>query len=93
MFCLPFCVCVWVSACQAGKSAASSQINQIIALPWSPPAWMKVPDTLFGGVLRNTAFMLQTYAEYFAKFAVAYNAVLDIPLYALALQNEPLYVT
>ena len=38
--------------------------------PWSPPAWMKTGDSLFGGSMRKHYF--DCYARYFVKFINAY---------------------
>jgi glucosylceramidase len=71
------------------------QVNphlRIIASPWSAPAWMKVPSTLFGGLLSNNTNVRRTYAQYFRKFVEAYINV-GIPLFAVTVQNEPRFQT
>lgn len=59
---------------------------KVIATPWSPPAWMKNEGTLYGGTF-NTAYA-GSLAQYFVKFIAAYKAQ-GIPIYAVAVQNEP----
>jgi glucosylceramidase len=59
---------------------------QIMASPWSPPAWMKTTDTLNGGSL-NPAYY-QAYANYFVNFVQAYQAQ-GIGISAVTVQNEP----
>lgn len=59
---------------------------KIIASPWSPPAWMKTPQTLRGGSLRSQYYGV--YADYFVRFVQAY-AQFGIDIYAVTPQNEP----
>jgi glucosylceramidase len=67
---------------------------KIMASPWSPPAWMKLPakpgqaPTLAGGSL-NPAYY-GVYAEYFKRFLDAYRTR-GVPVFAVSLQNEPTY--
>ncbi len=63
---------------------------KIVALPWSPPAWMKSTGTMNGGTM-NTAYS-SSLAQYFVDFTQAYQQQ-GIPIYALSVQNEPLYST
>lgn len=68
------------------------QINpeiKIMASPWSPPGWMKTTGSMIGGSLRRSYYGV--YAQYFVKFIKAYEAE-GIPIYAITVQNEPLYV-
>lgn len=65
---------------------------RIIASPWSAPAWMKVPQSLFGGVLSNDTKVRLTYAQYFRRFVESY-ALLGIPIFAVTVQNEPRFQT
>lgn len=65
------------------------QINpdlQIIASPWSAPAWMKTSKSLHGGWLDWPAY--PAYARYLVKFLQAYQAE-GIPIWAITVQNEP----
>jgi glucosylceramidase len=61
---------------------------KLIATPWSPPAWMKTSQTLFGGGLQTAYYA--AYAQYFVKFVQAYEAH-GLPVYAVTPQNEPLH--
>jgi glucosylceramidase len=63
---------------------------KVVALPWSPPAWMKLSATMNGGNM-NTAYF-PSLAQYFVNFVEAYQQQ-GIPIYALSVQNEPLYST
>lgn len=59
---------------------------QIMASPWSAPAWMKSSGSLVRGTLRPEAY--GAFAAYLGKFADAMQAE-GLPLFALTLQNEP----
>jgi len=73
------------------KQALSINPNmKVVALPWSPPAWMKSTGTMNGGNM-NTAYF-PSLAQYFVDFVQAYQQQ-GIPMYALSVQNEPLYST
>ena len=63
---------------------------KVVALPWSPPAWMKTTGTMNGGNMNTTYF--PSLAQYFVDFVEAYQQQ-GIPIYALSVQNEPLYST
>ncbi|KAI7263949.1 hypothetical protein KC345_g8993 [Hortaea werneckii] len=63
---------------------------KVFASPWSAPAWMKYSGTLNGGKLKAEYY--QTYADYFKKYIQAYQAQ-GIPVYAVTVQNEPMYET
>ncbi len=63
---------------------------KVVALPWSPPAWMKTTGTMNGGNMNPAYF--SSLAQYFVNFAQAYQQQ-GIPIYALSVQNEPLYST
>jgi glucosylceramidase len=68
--------------------AANPAIN-IMASPWSPPAWMKTGDSLIGsagGTLRSAAY--DAYAAYFVKFVQGY-ASHGVTVGAVTVQNEP----
>jgi glucosylceramidase len=88
------------------KQALSINPNiRVVALPWSPPAWMKTRGTLNGepvnagtmnagtmnGGNMNPAYF-PSLAQYFVNFVHAYQQQ-GIPIYALSVQNEPLYST
>ncbi|MEP5366143.1 MAG: glycoside hydrolase family 30 protein [Reichenbachiella sp.] len=56
--------------------------------PWSPPAFMKSnKNMLQGGSLLPEYY--DSWALYYAKFIKAYEA-LDIPIWGLTIQNEPM---
>jgi len=63
---------------------------KVVALPWSPPGWMKTTGTMNGGNMNTTYF--PSLAQYFVDFVQAYQQQ-GIPIYALSIQNEPLYTT
>ena len=66
--------------------AINPNVN-IIATPWTPPAWMLASGSFeSGGCTFNTQYMA-SYAQYFVKFIQAY-AALDIPIWAVTAQNE-----
>ena len=66
--------------------AANPRIK-VLALPWSPPAWMKTNASLNGGTLDPANF--PALSVYFTKFIQAYEAN-GIPINYVAAQNEPL---
>jgi glucosylceramidase len=73
------------------KQALSINPNvKVAALPWSPPAWMKSTGTMNGGNMNTACF--PSLAQYFVNFVRAYQQQ-AIPIYALSVQNEPLYST
>ncbi len=66
---------------------------EIIANPWSPPAWMKANDSMLGitptggpGVIEPQYY--PALAQYFVKFIRAYRAA-GVPIWAITPQNEP----
>lgn len=61
---------------------------EIMASPWSPPAWMKTSGKLGGGSLRKEAYA--ALAHYFVKYIRAY-AEEGITISAITIQNEPQY--
>jgi glucosylceramidase len=60
---------------------------RIMALPWSAPAWMKDSHSMHAGSLVESN--LPTYAQYLSRTVEAYASE-GLPIFALALQNEPL---
>jgi glucosylceramidase len=58
------------------------------ASPWSPPAWMKTNTNYSGGSIRREPVILQSYANYMARWVAAYQNA-GINLYAVTPQNEP----
>lgn len=63
---------------------------KVIAVPWSPPAWMKSNGSMNGGDVSVAEF--PAYANYFVKFIQAYQQQ-QVPIYAVAIQNEPLHTS
>ncbi|RTQ49687.1 T9SS type A sorting domain-containing protein [Hymenobacter gummosus] len=61
---------------------------KVMGTPWTAPPWMKEQYQWAGGWL-STAWY-QTYANYFVKYVQAMQAQ-GVPVYAVTLQNEPLY--
>ncbi|NBI30235.1 glycosyl hydrolase [Chengkuizengella sp. YPA3-1-1] len=61
---------------------------KIYASSWSAPAWMKNSNSLIGGFLKLEH--INDLAEYYRKAVQEYEK-LDIPIYAMTIQNEPLY--
>jgi glucosylceramidase len=59
---------------------------QVMASPWSPPAWMKTSGHLAGGSLKPEYHA--AYADYFVRFIREYEAR-GIPIHAVTIQNEP----
>ena len=61
---------------------------QIIASPWSPPAWMKTGGSLIGGRLIDDPRVYRSYALYLMKFVQAYQAN-GVTVDTITVQNEP----
>jgi glucosylceramidase len=61
---------------------------QIIASPWSPPAWMKTSGSLIGGRLIDDPRVYRSYALYLMKFVEAYQAN-GVTVDTITVQNEP----
>ncbi|WP_218015238.1 carbohydrate binding domain-containing protein [Brevibacillus dissolubilis] len=61
---------------------------KIFASAWSAPAWMKDNKSLIGGRLLSS--YIPNLATYYRKAIQAYQAQ-GIPIYAMTIQNEPLY--
>jgi glucosylceramidase len=57
----------------------------LFASPWSPPAWMKVNNSMLGGLMEKKHFA--SYAKYFVKFLEAYAAA-GVHVNAVTIQNE-----
>jgi glucosylceramidase len=69
----------------------AEQLNphlQIMATPWSPPAWMKTGDSLLSGRLIASPQIYQAYALYLVKFIEAYRAQ-GVDIDEISVQNEP----
>lgn len=69
---------------------ALNTATELLASPWSPPAWMKKNDSLAN--VRNQGRLLAAYyptwARYIVKFIEAYAAA-GVPISAITPQNEP----
>ena len=63
---------------------------KVVALPWSPPAWMKSGGTMNGGGMNTVYF--PSLAQYIVLYLQAYQQA-GIPVYAISVQNEPLNST
>lgn len=61
---------------------------QVMASPWSAPAWMKDSRSLIKGTLRDDA--VDAFARYLVRYVDAYAAQ-GIPIFALTVQNEPAF--
>ena len=61
---------------------------QIVASPWSPPAWMKANDSLIGGRLIDDPRIYRSYALYLTKFIEAYRRQ-GVTVNTITVQNEP----
>jgi glucosylceramidase len=72
------------------EALAINAAAKVVALPWSPPAWMKTGGTMNGGGTNPAYF--PSLAEYFVLYLQAYQQA-GIPVYAIAVQNEPLNST
>lgn len=63
---------------------------QIMATPWSPPAWMKTNNSMVGGKLRPDCY--DVYADYLIKYIEAYKQE-GISIHTMTVQNEPEFGT
>lgn len=67
---------------------------QLVASPWSAPAWMKSNNSMFGNTNGSKGTLLaadyQAWADYFRDWINAYQAA-GIPINYLTPQNEPQY--
>ncbi len=63
---------------------------QIMATPWSPPAWMKTNGSMVGGKLRPDRY--EVYADYLIKYIEAYKKE-GITIHTMTVQNEPEFGT
>lgn len=72
------------------QALSINPLLKVHALPWSPPAWMKSSDSMNGGSIITADF--PALAQYFTRFIGAYKQQ-GIPIYAISMQNEPLYST
>lgn len=78
------------------KAVAFNPAIHIMLTPWSPPGWMKSSGSMLGSsadgkipsTLRPEAYT--ALAIYLVKTVQGYQAA-SVPVYALTVQNEPLY--
>ena len=81
---------------QLKKALAINPSIHVMLTPWSPPGWMKSSGTMLGSnaetkepsSLRPDAY--PAFANYLVKTVQGYQAA-GVPVYALSVQNEPLY--
>jgi glucosylceramidase len=78
------------------KALALNPELHVMLSPWSPPGWMKTTGSMLGtdadgktpSSLRTAAYA--AFANYLVKSVQGYQAA-GVPVYALSVQNEPLY--
>ena len=79
---LPF-----IHAAQRVVARAAGRPLQLLASPWSPPAWMKTNGAMnMGGQLRPDC--RAAWAQCYVKFIQAYAAQ-GVPIWGVSVQNEP----
>ena len=72
---------------RAAQRAAGRPL-QLLASPWSPPAWMKTNDRMDdGGRLKPECRAV--WAQCFVRFIRAYQAE-GVPIWGVSVQNEPM---
>jgi len=83
---------------RAAMKTSSTPIR-LLASPWSPPAWLKLPGpngkrSMSGSAqpacLRNERRVRATWAKYMSLFIEAYKGQ-GVPIWAVTPQNEPEY--
>jgi glucosylceramidase len=71
---------------QAAQEVAGGRVN-LLASPWSPPAWMKTNGQMnYGGQLRPE--YRDVWARYYVRYIREYGKE-GIPIWGLTVQNEP----
>ncbi len=60
----------------------------IMASPWTAPAWMKDNCSFYSGQLKDDSGYTEVYSDYFASYIQAYRDE-GISIQAVTLQNEP----
>lgn len=69
--------------------AAHPEIKVMLSI-WTPPAWMKTNNSLInGGSLR--ADRRAHFAKYCAAACLGFEQTYGVPVYALSIQNEPVF--
>lgn len=75
---------VWI----AQTAKAINPDLKVIAVPWSPPGWMKTNGSFKnGGHLRID--MYQEFATMLANYCINYKKLFGVDIYAVSIQNEP----
>jgi glucosylceramidase len=72
---------------------AAERLNpklKVMMTPWSPPGWMKTNGSMTGGGELIHPSGYGAFANYLVQSVEAYQAA-GVPVYALTMQNEPLY--
>ena len=78
----------WVMPLVHEAFAAAGGKLQLLASPWSPPAWMKTTGKMcHGGELRPDC--RDAWARFYVKFITALRDEEQIPVWGLTVQNEP----
>ncbi len=67
------------------EAQAANPDTFLFSSPWSPPGWMKAPDTFFGGWMREKH--IEVYSRYYLQFLKDYAAA-GVAMQALTPQNE-----
>jgi glucosylceramidase len=71
------------------QSITNANTNlQLIATPWSPPAWMKDSESLNSGSLETQYY--EVFGNYLSEYVQAYAAQ-GLSIVYMTLQNEPLH--
>jgi glucuronoarabinoxylan endo-1,4-beta-xylanase len=60
---------------------------KVILTPWTPPGWMKINNSWWGGYLEQQYY--KHFAKYLAGACKKFEEHFGIPLYAISVQNEP----
>jgi len=68
------------------RALAINRALEVMASPWSAPAWMKTTGSLIKGTLRTDAY--PAFANYLRRYVQSYEAE-GVPIFAITLQNEP----
>lgn len=77
----------WVIPTIKAAEKIRGQALDLLASPWSPPAWMKSNNEMnHGGKLRPEYY--QSWADYYIRFIEAFKAE-DLNIFAISVQNEP----
>ncbi len=77
----------WVIPMVKQAESMRGESIELLASPWSPPAWMKTNNDMnHGGELLPEYY--ETWAKYYVKFLDAYKEA-GINVFALTVQNEP----